>query len=76
MAHFRAPQLASKMLIQLHENECGQVKLDGDLSVPIPISNSMKQGYVLAPTLFSISFSMMLKQATEDFEDEIGFHVR
>jgi len=32
--------------------------------------NGVKQGCVLAPTLFTSFFSMMLKQATEDLNDE------
>ena len=51
-----------QMVMQLHENQRGQVRLTGDLSEPFPISNGVKQGCVLAPTLFSIFFTMMLKQ--------------
>ena len=65
-----------QMVIQLHENQCGQVRLNGDLSEPFPISNGVKQGCVLAPTLFSIFFSMMLKQATEDLDDDEGVYIR
>ena len=49
-----------QMVIQLHENQRGQIRLNGDLSEPFPISNGVKQDCVLAPTLFSIFFSMML----------------
>ena len=34
------------------------------------ISNGVKQGCVPAPTLFNIFFSMMLKHATQDLDDE------
>ena len=64
------PSKLLQMVIQLHENQRGQVRLNGDLSEPFPISNGLKQGSVLAPTLFSILFSMMLKQATEDLDDD------
>lgn len=50
-----------QMVIQLHENQRGQIRLNGNLSEPFPISNGEKQGCVLATTLFSIFFSMMLK---------------
>jgi len=60
------------MVIQLHKNQRGQIRLNGDLSEPFPISNGVKQGRVLAPTLFSISFTVMLKQATEDLDDDEG----
>ena len=65
-----------QMVIQLHENQRGQVRLNSDLSEPLPISNGVKQGCVLAPTLFSIFVSMMLKQATEDLDDDEGVYVR
>ena len=45
-------------------------RLNGDLSEPFPITNGVKQGCVLAPTLFTIFFSMMLKQATEGIADD------
>ena len=70
------PSKLLQMVIQLHENQRGQVRLNGDLSEPFPISNGLKQGSVLAPTLFSILFSMMLKQATEDLDDDEGVYVR
>ena len=58
------------MVIQLQEDQHGQVRLNGDLSEPFPITNGVKQGCVLAPTLFTIFFSMMLKQATEGIVDD------
>ena len=70
------PRRFLNMVIQLHEDQRGQIRLEGDLSEPFPISNGVKQGCVLAPTLFSIFFSMMLKQVNEDLEDEDGVYVR
>ena len=64
------------MIIKLHENQLGQIRLNSDLSEPFPITNGVKQGCVLAPTLFSVFFSMMLKQATEDLEDEEFVYIR
>ena len=65
-----------QMVIQLHENQRGQVRLNGDLSEPFPISNGVKQGCVLALTLFSIFFTMMLKQATVDLDNDEEVYVR
>ena len=64
------------MVSQLNENQRSQIRLNGDLSEPFPISNSVKQGCVLATTLFSVLFSMMLKQATEDLDDDERMYVR
>ncbi|KAL0153663.1 hypothetical protein M9458_051028 [Cirrhinus mrigala] len=64
------------MIIQFHEDQKGQVRLNTDLSVPFPILNGVKQGCVLAPTLFTIFFSMMLKQALQDFDDDDAVYIR
>ena len=70
------PPKFQQMVIQLHENQRGQVRLNSDLSEPFPISNGVKQGCVLAPTLFSIFITMMLKQAAADLDDDEGVYVR
>ena len=62
------------ILRQLHEGQQGQVKHNGSLSGSFPISNSVKQGCVLALTLFSIFFSIMLREAKEDLTD--GIYIR
>ena len=48
----------------MHKDQRGQVRLKSDLSGSFSIVNGMKQGCVLSPTLFSLFFSIMLKQAT------------
>ena len=50
------------------------MKHNGSLSGSFPISNGVKQGCVLAPTLFSIFFSNMLREAKEDLPD--GIYIR
>ena len=47
------------------------MKHDESLSGSLPISNGVKQGCVLACTLFSIFFSIMLLEAKEDLPDSI-----
>ena len=59
------------MVNQLHKDQCGQVRLNSDLSEPFPHVNSVKCGCVLAPTLLSIFFSMMLKRAIEDLDGAV-----
>ena len=47
------------------------MKHNGSLSDSFPISNGVKQGCVLAPTLFSIFFCIMLREAKDDLPDDI-----
>ena len=54
------------LLRQLHEGQQGQMKHNGSLSGSFPICNGVKQGCVLAPILFSIFFSIMLREAKEE----------
>ena len=62
------------ILQQLHVGQKGQVKHTGSISEPFPINNGVKQGCVLAPTLFAIFFSMMLQEATADVTE--GLYIR
>ena len=41
------------------------------MSAPFPIFNGVKQSCVLAPTLFTIFFGKILKQAAEDLDEAI-----
>ena len=76
MERLGCPPRFLNMVIQLHDDQRGQVRLNGDLSEPFAISNGVKQGCVLAPSLFSIFFSMMLRQATEDLNDDDSIYIR
>ena len=54
----------------------GTVQHDGNVSKPFRILNGVKQGCVLAPTLFGIFFSLLLKQAFGTAEEGIYLHTR
>ena len=69
LARLGCPLKFLTILRQLQEGQQGQVKQNGSLSGSFPISNGVKQGFVLAPTLFSIFFSIMLCEAKEDLRD-------
>ena len=64
------------MVIQLQENQHGKISLNGDLSEPFTITNGVKQGCFMTQALFSIFLSTMLKQATDDLDNEDGVYVR
>ena len=74
LARFGCPPKFLTILHHLHQGQQGQVKHNGSLSDSFPISNGVKQGCVLAPTLFSIFFSIMLREAKEDLPD--GIYIR
>ena len=46
----------------------------GEFSEPFEVTNGVKQGCVLAPTLFSMMFSAMLMDAFQD--SDTGFPIR
>ncbi|PFX27511.1 Craniofacial development protein 2 [Stylophora pistillata] len=49
---------------------------DGECSKPFPVTNDVKQGCVLAPTLFSMVFSAMLLDAFRDADVGVRFQYR
>ena len=49
---------------------------NGEFSNPFPVTNGVKQGCVLAPTLFSIMFSAMLTDAFQDGDNGIPIRHR
>ena len=76
LARLGCPPKFLTILRQLHEGQQVQVKHNGSLSGSFPISNGVKQGCVLAPTLFSIFFSIMVREAKEDLPDGINIRFR
>ena len=56
------PKLLST-IASFHVNMHGTVNFDGEISEPFKIDSGVKQGCVLAPTLFGIFFSLMLTYA-------------
>ena len=56
------PKLLS-FLESFHNNMHGTVRFDGNTSEALNIRSGVKQGCVLAPTLFGIFFSVFLKHA-------------
>ena len=56
------PKLQS-MIESFHANMKGTVQFNGSSSRPFDIRSGVKQGFVLAPTLFGIFFALLLRHA-------------
>ena len=69
------PKLLS-IIESFHNNMKGTVQFDGSLSDSFDIRSGVKQGCVLAPTLFGIFFSMLLKHAFDEATEGIYLHSR
>ena len=63
MAKFGCPDIFITMVKQFHDGMTAKVLDDGECSDPFPVTNGVKQGCVLAPTLFSMVFAAMLSDA-------------
>ena len=74
MAKFGCPPRFIAMVRQFHDGMQARVQNDGEFSEPFEVTNGVKQGCVLAPTLFSMRFSAMLMDAFQD--SDTGFPIR
>ena len=76
MAKFGWPTKFIAMVRQFHDGMLARVQHDGEFSDPFPLTNGVKQGCVLAPTLFSMMFSVMLTAAFQDGDNGIPITYR
>ncbi|KAL8592907.1 hypothetical protein ACOMHN_050734 [Nucella lapillus] len=53
------------MMRSLHDGMVARVIENGDVSDPFPVTNGVKQGCILAPTLLSLLFAEMLSAALD-----------
>ena len=74
MAKFGCPPRYIAMVRQFHDGMQTRVQNDGEYSEPFPVTNGVKQGCVMAPTLFSMMFSAMFTDAFQDVD--AGFPIR
>nr|VZI42377.1 unnamed protein product [Spirometra erinaceieuropaei] len=63
MQKFGCPERLTQMVRQLHDGMMARVTDNGAVSEAFAVTNGVKQGCVLAPTLFSLMFSAMLMDA-------------
>ena len=64
------------MVRQFHDGMLARVQNDGEFSDPFPVTNGVKQGCMLASTLFSKMFSAMLTDAFQDGDNGIPIRYR
>ena len=57
MAKFSCPPRYIAMVRQFHDGMQARVQNDGEYSEPLSVTNGVKQGGVMAPTLFRVMFS-------------------
>ena len=76
MGKFGCPRKFIAIVRQFHDGMTARVLEDGDPSEAFQVINGVKQGCVLAPTLFSIMFSAMLSDAFRDYEPGINIRYR
>ncbi|BHF83094.1 hypothetical protein SprV_0802623600 [Sparganum proliferum] len=69
MQKFCCPERLIQMMRQLHD--CMMATDNGAVSQASAVTNGMKQGCVLAPTLFSLMFSAMLMDTSRDERSRI-----
>ena len=76
MAKFDCPAKFIAAVRQFHDGMLARVHNDGEFSDPFPVTNGVKQGCVLASTLFSMMFSVMLTDAFQNGDNDINIRYR
>ena len=76
LAKIVCPPTLLRIVKSFHDNMKGTVLYDGATSFRFNILSGMKQGYVLAPTLFGIFFATLLKHAFGKSTEVIYLRIR
>ncbi|BHF81893.1 hypothetical protein SprV_0802502800 [Sparganum proliferum] len=66
MQNFGCPERFTQMGRQLHDGMMARITDNGVVSGAFAVTNGVRQGCVLAPTLFSLMFNVMLMDAYRD----------
>ena len=76
MEKFGCPRKFIALVRQLHDSMRATVLDNGDMSDSFPVTNGVKQGCVVAATLFSMVFAAILHDASQDNDDGIQLKYR
>ena len=76
MAKFGCPDTFVSIVRQFHDGMMVSVRDNGEYSDEFAVTNGVKQGCVLAPTLFSMMFSAMLIDAYKDTSYGVDLNYR
>ena len=69
------PKLLS-LVKSFHDSMMRTMQFNGDISDEFGVKSGVKQGCVLAPTLFGIFFVLLLKHAFRSSNDDVYLHTR
>ena len=70
------PPILLHLIVSFHENMEACVQYDGSISDYFQVNVGVKQGCVLAPTLFGIYFAVLLRYAFRNSEDGVYMRTR
>ncbi|KAI8440933.1 hypothetical protein MSG28_009230 [Choristoneura fumiferana] len=76
LGKFGYPKKFVNLIRQFHVGMKAQVRHENELSEEIQISSGVKQGCVLAPTLFALYFSVVMRDALQHCTNRIQLNVR
>ena len=71
LATFSCPSKLINIIKQLHDGMMARVCADGKESDEFEVTAGVKQGCVIGPSLFSLFFAAMLKEATENGQSDM-----
>ena len=70
------PSKLLSIVRSFHDSMMGTVQFDGDMSAKFGVKSRVKQGCILALTLFDIYFTLLLKHAFKSSTDVVYLHTR